>query len=916
MTDKFKYLFVYDVYKLAVIAGLLICSTAVIGQTKGKLPKSEGGRPDSLSLSLDKQSLTDSIGTSMLSDSISPSQSNIPEGVVISNDAIDSQIEYDARDSIIYDILEKKIYLYGQASVVYEDLDLRAGYIEVDWENNEVFAKHTLDSLQKPNELPAFKNADQDFDAMSMRYNFKSKKGIIYDAKSKYNDLYILGSRAKFLAADQDSIEEDHIYSSNALFTTCDHPEPHYGIRSKKQKVIPNKVVVVGPSNLELMGIPTPLVLPFGFFPISESRTAGLIFPQDFTFSPTWGFGLENVGYYTPINEHLDMSLTGDLYFNGTYGIHLNTNYKKIYKYSGRLSLNWSERKREVRGVPEIDRSFAIRWSHSQDSRAHPTRSLSGSVNIQTNGYQSLNQNDANSVLTNSLSSNINFSKSFTGKPYRFTATAGHSQNTRTNVVTINLPTAEFKTQNLFPFKRKQRTGKEQWYEKISATYSAKFRNQVTTTDTTLFTQETLDNLEFGIQQDLRTSTSFKLFKYFSVSPSVQYQEVWQPKSIEKMFISEDSIRMDTMYNFDSTEFVVNTDTIFNNEIIDIENLGFNRWNKYSGGVSVNTQIFGVWQKEKGWLRGMRHLIKPSLSFNYAPSNTTEERGYFKTLEYTDESGDQSVEYGVYDGGIFGSPNNSDTQANVSYGINNIFEAKVFSKKDSTINKLKIFDNLRFGGSYNFAADSMKWSPVVMSGTTRLFKGLTTINIGASWNLYSLNEESGRAINEFHFKDTGKLVRFVGGRASISTSFTIKKLKALFQGQDKERRERDEEVYGNFADVFEGFNFRHQLNLNLDVVDGRDTLVVRTHTLSVSGSIQLTDQWNLRVGSIGYDFTSNRLTYPDLGFSRSLHCWETGISWQPDRGTYSFYLRVNPSSTLNFLKIPFDKRNVDGFRNL
>ena len=305
---------------------------------------------DSISISVDTISV-DSLAIDGLSSSqdstkqSNPRAQNIPDGVVISNDAIPAEIGYDARDSIVYDIQDKKIYLYGAASVVYEDLDLKAGYIIVDWEKNEVFAEHTLDSLQKPNEIPAFKNADQNFDAMSMRYNFKSQKGIIYDAKSQYNDLYILGSRAKFLASDKDStIQEDHIYSSDALFTTCDHPEPHYGIRSKKQKVIPDKVVVVGPSNLELMGIPTPLVLPFGFFPISDTRTAGLIFPQDYTFSPTWGFGLENIGYYTPINENLDASLTGDIYFNGTYGLHLTTNYKKIYKYTGSLNLNWSER--------------------------------------------------------------------------------------------------------------------------------------------------------------------------------------------------------------------------------------------------------------------------------------------------------------------------------------------------------------------------------------------------------------------------------------------------------------------------------------------------------------------------------------------------------------------------------------------
>jgi len=872
---------------------------------------------DSLAISLDSVNYAADEVLSQDSMPLSISIDGIPDGVVISQDAIDAGIDYDARDSIVYNILDKKIYLYGDAKVKYEDLDLKAGFIIVDWDKNEVFAEHTLDSLQKAAEIPNFKNADQEFDAKSIRYNFKSKKGIIYDAKSKYDDLYILGSRAKFLAGDKDSLANDYLYSSDAVFTTCDLDHPHFGIRSKKQKIIPNKVVIIGPSNLEIMGVPTPLVLPFGFFPISDSRTAGLIFPQDFTFSPTWGFGLENVGYYTPINESLDMSLTGDLYFNGTYGIHLNSNYKKIYKYNGNLSLNWSERKQETRGVEAVEKSFSIRWSHSQDSRAHPTRSFSGSVNIQTNDYQSLNLNDAESVLQNSLSSNINYRKSFTGKPYSFTATAGHSQNTRSNEVTINFPTAEFKTQNMFLFKRKDRNGPEKWYEKISTTYNARFRNKITATDTTLFTEETLSNIDFGLEQNISTSTSFKLLKFLSVSPSVRYQEVWQPNTLSKRYEFEDQIQRDTFFNSDSTDFTPVVENVRLDSTVDINNFGFNRWNNYSGSVSINTQIFGIWQKEKGLVRGIRHLIKPSLSFSYAPSNIKEERGYFETLQYTDEFGElQSVEYGVYEGGIFGSPNASGEQANISYSINNIFEAKLWSKKDSILNKVKIFDNLRFGGSYNIAADSLNFSAISMSGTTRLFKGLSTITIAGAWSLYAEDEETGKTIDEFYYQETGKLARFTGGRANISTTFTIKKIKELIQGKDPRESEESVSSYGTIAEIFSGFNFRHQLNFNLVPRDGLDSLAVATHSLSTSGSIQLTDMWNVRIGNIGYDFTSKRLTYPDLSFSRSLHCWETGISWQPFRGTYSFYLRVNPSSTLNFLKIPFDKRNVDGFRNL
>ncbi len=892
---------------------LVMCFALTAQKTKKPLPTPKDTTPvnlDTLSLAID----------TLVVDSTSTDFSK----VAYSKDALDEPIDYNARDSIIYDIVGQKIYLYGEASVQYTSLSLKAEYIIFDYANNEVEAEFRRDSAGNKVGIPAFKDKDQEFQAERMRYNFKTQKGIIYDVTSTYNDLYVLGDRAKFVSgAVRDTTQDDTIYSENAIFTTCNHPEPHYGIRSRKQKVVPDKVVVVGPSNLEIMGVPTPIWLPFGFFPISKDRTQGILFPRGYEYSPVWGFGLRNIGYYLPINDYIDLSLTGDIYFKGTYGLHLTSNYRKRYKYSGSLGLSFTDRQVEVRGEYDHTRSFSIRWSHNQDNRAHPTNRFGGSVNIQTNNYQSLNQNDAQSVLQNSLSSNISFSKSFPGRPFNFAASMSHSQNTRTGEVKINLPTLDFTTQNMFPFKNKK-PGKDQWYEDITLRYKAQFRNQFITSDSTLFTQQTLDDAQFGLNQSASMSTSFKLLKYFSVNPSVSYEETWYMNTIEKQFDAMLTIDTTSIFNSDSTDVLETYDTTSYGEVLDIKNFGFARFGEMSASVALNTQIFGTWQRNKGWLRGIRHVAKPSISFGYSPDYGNPDLGYYKNYNYLNSRGEVVDDrYSPFEDGIYGRPPDNGLRAAIGYSITNVFEAKYFSKKDSTEQKVRIFDNISITGNYNIAADSLKFSRVSMRGTTRLFKGISTFNFSTSFDPYAIDDDGGRS-NDFYYARTGKPLRFEGANARLNTSLSVKKIREFLGGKAKQRQtnNRDEAPQSqdtssgedDFLSLFERFSINHTLVYNWDVDnDQRDSLYFQTNSVSMRGTIDLTDKWSVRFGNIGYDFQSKRITYPDLGFYRKLHCWQMGVDWQPQRGTYSFYLRVNPSSTLNFIKIPWDKRNVDGF---
>jgi hypothetical protein len=550
--------------------------------------------------------------------------------IVISKDSIDAKVEYGSVDSNYLDNSTRRVYLYGDAYVRYKDLELKADYIVVDLDSSIAFASGLPDSLGELQGNPQLTMAGESFVSQRIRYNFKTRKGFIYNVVTEEGDLLIHGDKTKFVAAtSDDSRKDDVLYNEGALITTCDLPEPHYGIRARKVKTVPDKVAVVGPSHLEIFGVATPLWLPFGFYPVSEKRTAGIIFPRDYERSPQWGFGLKEFGYYFPIKDWADARITGDIYFNGSWGLGLSSNYVKKYKFRGNLRLGYSTRITEASNsyLESSAKSFAINLTHNQDPKSHPYQTLGGSINIQTNDYQSLNYNDASSVLTSSYSSNFNYSRIFPNKPYSLTAGLSHSQNTQSHLVTITAPDLNFRLNRIYPFKSKKRTGPEQWYEKIAFQYSGNAKGQVAGTDTTLFEKKTWDAAQYGAQHRASASTNFSVLKYFNFTPSVDYGETWFFKTRENVFVFDPNnpkfVRQDTVWFPDSSGYFIVPDTI-NTGIIERDSIfdkGFQAFRSVSGSINMNTQIFGLIQFKKGWLRGIRHVIKPNIGFSFAPAS-------------------------------------------------------------------------------------------------------------------------------------------------------------------------------------------------------------------------------------------------------------------------------------------------------
>ncbi len=947
--------------KLLIIFFCLISSVlSLTAQTESDIIGVQDSiRPDTLDLLMQQNiSNTDSLPFSSIDSSFSGSFANSnPSKVIYSQDSLDAPIDYNSKDSMDYDIKNEKIHLWGEAFVKYTDLTITADYIIFDWGNNEVTAMSTKDSLGNEKGKPKFEQGTQNFTSGKMRYNFDTEKGIIYDVVTKQgSDIYVHGAKAKFQRIPGDSSShEDIVYSENAIFTTCTHDEPHFGIRSNKQKVIANKLIVVGPSNLEVSGVPTPLWLPFGFYPVTEGQSTGLLFPRNYEFSETQGFGLLGVGWYFPFGPHFDLSLTSDIYTRGSWRLHARSNYAKRYKHNGNFYISYANIRNENEfGFFQADPSFQITWRHSQDAKAHPTNTISGNVRFQTNGFRQTNENEAQARLENTTNSNVSFTHNPKDKPYSLSVFLSHSQVNSTNQIDMTLPNVSFKMNRMYPFKGlgKKKSSSEKWYEKISFKYDFDAKNQLSGTDTTFFSQETIDNARFGARHQVKTDLKFNLFKYFNVSPRFNFDEIWYFKTREIGFDPTTIQVFDTIVDPFIGDTVISLAETIYGETTETESFGFAPFHRWDAGVSISTKVFGTAQFKKGWLRGVRQTITPTLTYTYEPSYIDTSRNDYFRYHDTDSRPDfnDPERYSIFVNPIFATPSTTGQRKSLAFSVNNLFEAKLFSKKDSTTRNIKLNDRLSANMSYNFALDSFNLSDLSLSGNTRFFKGITNLTYSASFNPYTQGAD-GISDPTYLWETDNKLLRLTTANIGFRSSISVKKIRDLF-GKNKNKREEDLEeddiipfeevneeerlsgvrrdpfadkdddrppiakgeqkkVYGSFLDLFDKFSIAHDFKIQRRLVANsqRDTITF-VHSLQVRGSFPLTDNWNVNLSNISYDFVNNRFVYPSVGFSRNLHCWLMEMNWFPSTGVYNFTLRVKPGS-LDFLKIPSMRNNQD-----
>ena len=816
---------------------------------------------------------------------------------------IETTINYSAKDSIFYDLKSQKIKLYGGSKIDYGEINLEAYEILVDWNDKTLDANFILDSIGKKIGKPIFSEGDQSYETDKITYNFDSRKAKIKGIVTQLDDAYMQGEDVK-------KNEEDELFISHAMYTTCNLEEPHFHISSSKIKVIPGKKVVSGPFHLKFGNVPTPLGFIFGMFPQPKKKVSGLIMPN-YGEEKRRGFYLRDGGYYFAVNDHLDLRLTGDIYSKGSYGMTLGTNYKKRNSYSGNLRFNYNKSKLGDFENPTTSNDFSFSWSHSPDTRGKSSR-FSSSVNFQTNSYnqnKNLVYSNFNESINAQFNSNISYSKTFKGSPFNLSANLRHSQNVQTKKVNLTLPDISYNMSRIYPFKNIGKLGKTA-LGKISISH--RFNGKIELTNGSVgnslgglniinsgnnFSEQidfNMDNIssiidrsKIGGKHTIPISTSFNLLKYFTVSPSVNYNEIWYFKKLS--------------YNYNELENGIEIDTTNS----------FQRAWSYSSAFALSTRIYGTVFFKKGKIKAIRHVISPEISMSFSPDFTKPKYGYYENVQINNE-GDTKL-LSKYENFLFGSPRIG-SSASMNFYIGNNLEMKVLDKKD-TINgtrKIKIFDNLAFSSSYNFLADSFRLAPIRFSTRTSFFKRLINLSISGNIDPYTFRldsiSESATGIKNVYQRRVDELAyknnQGIGSLAYINMALGFRFSAKDFRSDDDEKESsygtREEIDYINskiaeYIDYNVPWSINASYNLNRRKIGFRDPNI--TQTLTFSGDVSISEKTKISFRS-GYDFKFKMLTQTSINATRDLHCWRINFSWVPFGRFQSYNLSINAVSAL------------------
>ncbi len=803
--------------------------------------------------------------------------------------SIDFPIKYSSKDSIRFRVHEKKITVFGDGEIQYQDIDLKSEKIEFDMKRREVFARGNVDSVGNFYGRPNFTQASDVFDADTLKYNFDSKKGFVYGIITKQDEGYLHSEKTKILPNKEVNVK-------NGKFTTCDLPQPHFYVKMTKAKVIPNDKIITGPAYLVIEDVPIPAVIPFGFFPNRKGRASGIIIPT-LGEEIDRGFCFKRGGVYWGINDYMDFKLLGDIYTLGSWRVNASSNYSVLYKYTGSVQLEYASLvDDEIRQDP----TFNIIWSHQQAAKAHPTRSFNASVNYGSVGHSRRNARTANDYLENTIRSSISYSNTIPNSPFNMTVAATHNQKLSDSLISITLPDASLSMSSVNPFKRKTIVGKTRWYENIRLSYTGNAQNVLLDAkmDSTFYTKSTLEKFQKGVRHSIPISTNIKFLKYFSLNPNITFNDRWLYNKVEQ--------------TWDTT--IVNTKTKAKGGVRYDTIPGFyNVWD-YSLGVGVSTVIYGTFAYKNKVVKALRHTIKPSVSYSFKPNYGSSKYDYWSS--YTDSAGD-IYNYSYYSGQVYNDIPSRIKSSSIGFGLSNSLELKVRDRKDTVTQtrKISLIDDLTGTISYNFAADSMNWSYFNVSGNTSLFKRVT-VRYSAQFDPYKLaKNKKGELIrvNDLMIDDYGRLWRIDNSQWSINTQFA---LGPINDGSQKSKNPilKDIPYFSNFSLPWD-MNITYSMNLPSQYyynaknkLDSIDSKVIQT--IGISGSVNITKGWKVAY-STGWDVKANKITYTTLNFYRDLHCWEMTFNWIPFGGMqqYNFTVKVK-AGMFDDLKI--DKRKTYG----
>jgi len=824
-------------------------------------------------------------------------------------------VTYKARDYVAVNQRKQQIRLFNEAMVQYEDMEITAGVIVIDYNKNLVYAGRLKDSTgyyQKP----VFTQGANVIEPDSIIFNTDSRKALIFNSVTEQSGGTVIAERTKR--------ENDSVYFiSQGKFTTSENLEdPEYYIKMSKAKIVPNKKIVTGTSQMYIYDVPTPIALPFAFFPMSKKQTSGIIFPSfgEDTGNDR-GYFLQNGGYYFAINDYVDLAVLGDYYTNGSYGIRLQSNYAVRYKFRGNFGFRYENLLNSERGFPDFRQStiYNIRWSHSQDAKANPNSRFSASVNLGSSQFfsQSINQANLANTLTNTLASSVSYSKTFQGEPQvNLSLTATHNQNTNTEAINLTLPTMQASMTRVFPFAPKS-GAKKGAIQNINFQVNTRGEYRIQTTDSLFGKSEMFEDALAGMRHSIPVTTNFKVFNHFSASVSANFDENWTFNTVKRNNIFEGE----------------------RSEAIKVN--GFDRFLTYNFGASIGTTLYGMYNFQKKGknpkIQAIRHVMRPSISYNVSPAFDQ----YYETYDVIAADGTTSdqIEYTRFENSLFGRPGNR-YSSSLGLAVGNNFEAKIRSKDSTETEPKKVFllNNLNLATSYDLAADSLNWSPLRVTGGTQILNKKMNINFGMTLNPYALDSNN-NVIDKFNVNNGGSLFRMTSANLNVSYSLN----NDSFSGKDEEE-ERDEEADRNSAtanaradDLFgvsqdfadqrlgdrkkdkskddeeennEFYNYKMPWSLRLSYVanynNTRRQNEISSHSLMFSGDVELSPRWSIGASS-GYDFLNQGFTFTQLRFERDLLSWRMNFSWVPfgRNQSWNFFIGIK-SNLLKDLK--YDQR--------
>ncbi len=853
----------------------------------------------------------------------------------ISKDAIESKVNYSAKDSIVF-YADGQADLYGEATVNYQQMELTSAQITINTDSSIVHALSGTDSAGAEIGRPIFKDGGESYESRQIDFNFKTKKGLIRDVVTTQGEGYVTSNKAK-------KLEDNTFLMENGKYTTCDnHEHPHFYLNLTKAKVKPKEYIVAGPAYLVLADVPLPLALPFGFFPFTESYTSGILMPT-FGEETQRGLYLRNGGYYFAINQYFDLALRGDIYTKGSWAINATSRYRKRYKFSGNFYVGYQSTADGEKNLPDFQRTndLKITWTHTQDAKANPFSTFSASINFTSTSYNKNNINshyNPSSYGENNKSSSINYTYRFPESPFSLTTNLTLNQRQSDSTISLKFPTIYLNMSRVYPFKRKNGVGKAKWYEKIHINYSLNMDNYISTKQDKLFEANLLNDWNNGIKNQVNIGASYSIFKYIIFTPSLSYNEKWYFRKTIRYW---DPIEQkEEKYN---------------------EN-GFYRINDMNASASLSTQLYGFYQPVIGKKVSMiRHVFQPAVGFSFHPKMDSPfpsfDQDYYG--EYYRKMADGSIDtvkYCYYQGNYYGIPTSTGSGL-INLSVSNNLEMKVRSDKDSTgYKKISLIDNLTLSTSYNLLAeeDEAPWSDISANLRLKFFNKIN-LNISATFSPYTYQlDENGNPYksNVSEWERNGVIARLTSARTSFNYNFnnnTFKKKKTKaeleeeqedlmileannldnaleiedweneqIQNEEKNNPNNDDENSEFDKEGYLKFNLPWNLNISYSVAYGNYKFNFEkleyerrlTQTLNFSGSINFSENWRFSISS-GVDFLNHKMSYTSCSVTRKLHCWTASLSFIPFGMNQGFDFRIGVNSSM-LQDLKYEKRTSSG----